>query len=101
MAIAVTFKKQLTPSVVLVILNYIVWRIGVFLDRFAGDLDVLGSQFCRAAYAIGYSLVIIAICYAFIRRFILPVRKWDFWGIGLAALAVLLIWIESEMSAKY
>ncbi len=83
-----------------VLLNYSVWRLGVFLDRFSGDVDVLGAHLCRVTYSFGVPLILVAILYALIRRYVLPKHEWDFYGPPMAVLAIALMWLESEMSVK-
>jgi hypothetical protein len=100
MTIAQHIKKRFTPAILAVLLNYGLWRVGVFLDRFPGDVDVFGAHLCRATYALGVPLILLAILYAVIRRYILPKHEWDFCGPVLAALAIVLMWLESEMSVK-
>ena len=56
--------------------------------------------FVGATYALGVPLILLAVVYALIRRYILPRHEWDFYGPGLAALAIVLMWMESEMSVK-
>ena len=91
-------SARITPIVPLVIINYIGWRIGVFLDRYGGDIDQLGAGVCRTTYSVGFFLIFAAIIYTFLRRFVLQRHQWDFYGPALAALSFFFIYFEEQAS---
>jgi|SRR6516162_1595449 hypothetical protein len=87
-------------AVFLVLLNYVIWRFGVYLGHF-GDPDRMSEQICRTSFFVGFALIIVAIIYSLVRRFALRVRRWDYVSPALALLAFVLMWSEIQMSVKY
>ncbi len=67
------------------------FAFGVFLDSFGGTLDAIGADICEFTYGLGQILLPVAFVYTFVRRFILPVRQWVFYGPSLALILNLLM----------
>jgi hypothetical protein len=101
MCIPDAIKKRFTLGVCVVLLNYVVWRVGAFLDRFGGELDMFGAQLCRTTYHFRWYLIAGACVYSFVRRFVLRRQQWDFYGPALGALIAELMWIERESNVRY
>ena len=93
--------ETITPGVIAVVLAYCGWRVGVFCHQFGGGVADVGALLCRGTYDLRFPLIVGAIAYAFIRRFWIQPRKWDYLGPTLAVLAAFLVWYENEASAKY
>jgi len=82
--IPIAVRRRVSIVCLLVIANYLVFFIGVCLNSYGGAIDAFGADLCEATYVIGNILIPVSILYAPIRRFVLPTRKWDLYGPGLA-----------------
>lgn len=94
-------RSRFTPLVALVLLNYALFYAGVRLDAFGGTIDALGAFLCRTTWVAGGLLVPASITYSFVRRFLLPIGRWDLYGPGLAAVLHLIVCIDLTRQAWY
>lgn len=79
--------------VTLVSLNFALWQLGAFFNSFGGSVDRLGATLCQATWKIAPWMIVGGLCYSPIRRFLLPVRTWDFYGPAIAILSyVVMTW---------
>lgn len=90
---SIAVRRRVSIVCLLVILNYLVFFLGVYLDSYGGWIDTLGSKLCGATYALGIALIPVAILYAFVRRFQMKVREWDLYGPGLAIILYLVMYM--------
>jgi len=74
-----------------VLLNFAVWQLGIFFDSFGGAIDSLGASLCIATWFLAPILIGGAIAYSPIRRFLMPVRTWDFYGPAISILVYLIM----------
>lgn len=100
MSVVIAFKKRFTPVVFAVLMDFIFWRHGVSLGGFARGLDTLGYEYCFTASYIAWFLVPVAVFYSFVRRFVLRKHQWDFYGLALSVMNVLLVSYESELMSQ-
>ena len=86
-------RRRVSIVCLLVVFNYMVFFLGVYLNEFGGWVDTLGSKLCEATYALGSVLIPVAVLYAFIRRFRMKVREWDLYGPGLAIILYIVMYM--------
>lgn len=77
-----------TPAV---LVNYGVFLLGVYLNRYGGAVDQFGAFLCRTSYPLGILLIPSSVLYSLMRRFNPKIRKWDFFGVSLAILFFLIV----------
>ena len=94
-------RSRFTPVVALVLLNYALFYAGMRLDAFGGTIDALGAFLCRTTWAAGGLLIPVGITYSFVRRFLLPARRWDLYGAGLAIVLHLVVCTDLSRQPWY
>jgi hypothetical protein len=91
--IPIAIRKRVSVVGLLVVLNYLVFFIGAYLNTYGGAIDAFGADLSEATYVIGSILIPASILYAPIRRFVLPTRQWDLYGPGLAIILNLVMYV--------
>jgi len=95
--IAIDFRKHFTWLSVVVILNYVGWRIGIFLITYSGHWPVVAATILLTTGVLGLILIPLTVIHTLARRFRRETRKWDLLGPILAIFAALAIYIEFEL----
>ncbi len=93
-------QKRLSLGVVAVVVNVVLWHVGIYFDSFGGRIDRVGATICVATYGLAWVLIPLTIVYCLVRRFVLPVRQWDLYGPALAIVFVLLMYWQLETNAR-
>jgi hypothetical protein len=93
-------QKRLSLGIVAVVVNFILWHVGIYFDSFDGWIDRVGATICVATYGLAWILIPMTIVYCLVRRFVLPVRKWDLYGPALAVIFVLVMYWQLETNVR-
>ena len=83
------------------LLNFAVWQVGIYLDRFGGQIDMFGAMLCRTSWFLAPLVIAATLLYSPIRRYALPVRSWDFYGPAISILAYVIMHWQSHLSMRY
>lgn len=83
------------------LLNFAAWQVGVFFNFFGGAIDSLGATLCIATWFLAPIVIVGATIYSPIRRFVLPVRTWDFYGPAVAILAYVIMHRQMHVGTRY
>jgi hypothetical protein len=84
-------KMRLSPGVLAVLINFVLWHLGIYFNSFGGWVDQWGAVVCVTTYGVAWFLVPTTVVYCFVRRFGLSVRQWDLYGPSLAIICVLIM----------
>jgi len=80
--------------VVAVVLNLAIWHLGLYMNSFGGAVDRIGGLICNVTWVIAGASVPILVIYSGVRRWLLPVRRWDLLGPSSAVVAFLIVYLE-------
>ena len=86
------FRRRFTVCVLVVLVNYAIFLVGVYLNRYAGAIAQFGSLLCLATFAVGNLLIPLSLVYTFARRFMMEAHQWDLYGPGLALILNLVMY---------
>jgi hypothetical protein len=96
MHIPASSKARFTVAVVVVLLHYATWRLGVFLLRHETSVEGFGSWLFFAAFGLRWYVVVGAFAYSVLQRFAMRKHEWDIYAPPLAVLSAALMWLEIQ-----
>ena len=89
-------KTRFTLAVLVVLLHYAVWRLGVFLIHHETEVEGFGARLFFATFGLRWYVVAGAFLYSVIQRFAMKIHEWDIYAPPLALLSAALIWLEIQ-----
>ena len=87
-------KENLSIGIIAVLINFVVWHVGILFNYWGGLIDEIGAGLCRVTFVIAIFLIPLTIIYSFLRRYIFSAHRWDRYGPILAIVGFSIIYLE-------